>query len=81
MNKQKRKSAGKSRCKTYWDSKASPLMASRPPAGSWCTLPSSPPIFPVLSHVNIEIKIRHLLMVLTALPHLEVACLDSRPAL
>ena len=31
----------------------------------------------VLSHVNIEIKIRHLLMVLTALPHLEVACLDS----
>ena len=31
----------------------------------------------VLSHANIEIKIRHLLMVLTALPHLEVACLDS----
>ena len=31
----------------------------------------------VLSHANIEIKIRHLLMVLTALPHLEVACLDA----
>lgn len=31
----------------------------------------------VLSHANIEIKIRHLLMTLTALPHLEAACLDS----
>ena len=52
-------------------------MASRPPAGSWCTFAIQPTNISVLSHVNIEIKIRHLLMVLTALPHLEVACLDS----
>ena len=31
----------------------------------------------VLSHANIEIKIQHLLMVLNALPYLEVACLDA----
>ena len=31
----------------------------------------------VLSHANVEIKIRHLLMVLSAHPVLEIACLDS----
>lgn len=31
----------------------------------------------VLSHTNIEIKIRHLMMVLSSLPDIEIACLDS----
>lgn len=31
----------------------------------------------VLSHANVEIKIRHLLMVLSAQPNIEIACLDS----
>ena len=31
----------------------------------------------VLSHTNVEIKIRHLLMVLSAHPGLEISCLDS----
>ena len=31
----------------------------------------------VLSHANIEIKVRHLMMVLSALPDIEIACTDS----
>lgn len=31
----------------------------------------------VLSHANIEIKIRHLLMVLSAVPDIEISCTDS----
>ena len=31
----------------------------------------------VLSRVNIEIKIRHLMMVLSAIPDIEIACTDS----
>ena len=31
----------------------------------------------VLSHTNIEIKIRHLMMVLSALPNIEIVCTDS----
>ena len=31
----------------------------------------------VLSHTNIEIKIRHLLMVLSAVPDIEISCSDS----
>lgn len=31
----------------------------------------------VLSHVNIEIKIRHLMMVLSAIPDIEIFCTDS----
>lgn len=31
----------------------------------------------VLSHTNIEIKVRHLMMVLSALPDIEIACTDS----
>ena len=37
----------------------------------------SPTNISVLSHTNIEIKIRHLLMVLSAHPGLEISCLDS----
>lgn len=31
----------------------------------------------VLSHTNIEIKIRHLMMVLSAIPDIEISCTDS----
>ena len=31
----------------------------------------------VLSHTNIEIKVRHLMMVLSAVPDIEIACTDS----
>ena len=31
----------------------------------------------VLSHINIEIKIHHLMMVLSALPDIEIVCTDS----
>ena len=31
----------------------------------------------VLSHSNIEIKVRHLMMVLSSLPDIEIACTDS----
>ncbi len=37
----------------------------------------SPTNISVLSHANIEIKIRHLMMVLSALPDIEIACSDS----
>ena len=37
----------------------------------------SPTNISVLSHTNVEIKIRHLLMVLSAHPGLEISCLDS----
>ncbi len=37
----------------------------------------SPTNISVLSHANIEIKIRHLMMVLSAIPNIEVSCTDS----
>jgi hypothetical protein len=37
----------------------------------------SPTNISVLSHTNIEIKIRHLMMVLSAIPDIEIACTDS----
>lgn len=37
----------------------------------------SPTNISVLSHSNIEIKIRHLMMVLSALPDIEIICTDS----
>ena len=37
----------------------------------------SPTNISVLSYVNIEIKIRHLMMVLSAIPDIEIACTDS----
>ena len=37
----------------------------------------SPTNISVLSHTNIEIKIRHLMMVLSALPDIEMVCTDS----
>lgn len=38
----------------------------------------SPTNISVLSHTNIEIKIRHLMMVLSAIPDIEITCTDSR---
>lgn len=37
----------------------------------------SPTNISVLSHTNIEIKIRHLMMVLSAIPDIEITCTDS----
>lgn len=37
----------------------------------------SPTNISVLSHINIEIKIRHLMMVLSAIPDIEITCTDS----
>ena len=37
----------------------------------------SPTNISVLSSVNIEIKIRHLMMVLSAIPNIEITCTDS----
>ena len=37
----------------------------------------SPTNISVLSHANIEVKIRHLMMVLSALPDIEIVCTDS----
>lgn len=37
----------------------------------------SPTNISVLSQINIEIKIRHLMMVLSAVPDIEISCLDS----
>ena len=37
----------------------------------------SPTNLSVLSHTNIEIKVRHLMMVLSSLPDIEIACTDS----
>ena len=37
----------------------------------------SPINISVLSHTNIEIKIRHLMMVLSAIPDIEITCTDS----
>ncbi|RKJ38844.1 hypothetical protein D7X94_14865 [Acutalibacter sp. 1XD8-33] len=37
----------------------------------------SPTNISVLSHTNIEIKIRHLMMVMSAIPDIEITCTDS----
>ena len=37
----------------------------------------SPTNISVLSHTNVEIKIRHLMMLLSAIPNIEIACTDS----
>lgn len=37
----------------------------------------SPTNISVLSHTNVEIKIRHLMMLLSSIPNIEIACTDS----
>lgn len=39
--------------------------------------PVAPTNISVLSHINIEIKIRHLMMVLSSIPDIEITCTDS----
>ena len=77
MNKQKRKSVGRNQCRTFWGSRGFTTYGLKTTGGELVYFAIQPTNISVLSHVNIEIKIRHLLMVLTALPPPEVACLDS----
>ncbi len=46
-------------------------------AGELAVFLVQPTNISVLSHANVEVKIRHLLMVLSAHPGLEISCLDS----
>lgn len=46
-------------------------------AGELLFFQVSPTNISVLSYTNVEIKIRHLMMLLSAIPNIEIACLDS----
>ena len=50
----------------------------RTPNGELAFFRVQPTNISVLSAANIEVKIRHLLMVLSAHPNVEICCLDSR---
>ena len=77
MNKQKRKKRGKKSVQNLLGLQGFTTYGLRSLGGELVYFAIQPTNIFVLSHANIEIKIRHLLMVLTALPHLEVACLDA----
>ena len=77
MNKQKKKKRGKKSVQNLLGLQGFTTYGLRTSGGELVYFSIQPTNISVLSHANIEIKIRHLLMVLTALPHLEVACLDS----
>ena len=77
MNKQKKKKRGKKSVQNLLGLQGFTTYGQKTAGGELVYFAIQPTNISVLSHVNIEIKIRHLLMVLTALPHLEVACLDS----
>lgn len=77
MNKQKRKKRGKKSVQNLLGLQGFTTYGLKTAGGELVYFAIQPTNISVLSHANIEIKIRHLLMVLTALPHLEVACLDS----
>ena len=77
MNKQKSKKRGKKSVQNLLGLQGFTTYGLKTAGGELVYFAIQPTNISVLSHVNIEIKIRHLLMVLTALPHLEVACLDS----
>ena len=77
MNKQKRKKRGKKSVQNLLGLQGFTAYGLKTAGGELVYFAIQPTNISVLSHANIEIKIRHLLMVLTALPHLEVACLDS----
>ena len=77
MNKQKRNKRGKKSVQNLLGLQGFTTYGLKTTGGELVYFAIQPTNISVLSHVNIEIKIRHLLMVLTALPHLEVACLDS----
>ena len=77
MNKQKKKKREKKSVQNLLGLQGFTTYGLRTSGGELVYFAIQPTNISVLSHANIEIKIRHLLMVLTALPHLEVACLDS----
>ena len=77
MNKQKRKKRGKKSVQNLLGLQGFTAYGLQTTGGELVFFAIQPTNISVLSHANIEIKIRRLLMVLTALPHLEVACLDS----
>ena len=77
MKKQKKKKRGKKSVQNLLGLQGFTTYGLQTAGGELVYFAIQPTNISVLSHVNIEIKIRHLLMVLTALPHLEVACLDS----
>ena len=77
MNKQKKKKRGKKSVQNLLGLQGFTTYGLKTAGGELVYFAIQPTNISVLSHVNIEIKIRHLLMVLTALPHLEMACLDS----
>ena len=81
MNKQKRKKRGKKSVQNLLGLQGFTTYGLKTTGGELVYFAIQPTNISVLSHVNIEIKIRHLLMVLTALPHLEVALSGLRPAL
>ena len=77
MNKQKRKKRGKKSVQNLLGLQGFTTYGLKTAGGELVYFAIQPTNISVLSHANIEIKIRRLLMVLTALPHLEVSCLDS----
>lgn len=77
MKKQKKKKRGKKSVQNLLGLQGFTTYGLKTTGGELVYFAIQPTNISVLSHANIEIKIRHLLMVLTALPHLEVACLDS----
>lgn len=77
MKKQKKKKRGKKSVQNLLGLQGFTTYGLKTAGGELVYFAIQPTNISVLSHANIEIKIRHLLMVLTALPHLEVACLDA----
>lgn len=77
MNKQKPKKRGKKSVQNLLGLQGFTAYGLKTTGGELVFFSIQPTNISVLSPANVESKIRHLLMVLTALPHLEVACLDS----
>ena len=77
MNKQKKKKRGKKSVQNLLGLQGFTTYGLQTAGGELVYFAIQPTNISVLSHANIEIKIQHLLMVLNALPYLEVACLDA----
>lgn len=77
MNKQKKKKRGKKSVQNLLGLQDFTTYGLQTAGGELVYFAIQPTNISVLSHANIEIKIQHLLMVLNALPYLEVACLDA----
>ena len=77
MKKQKKKKRGKKSVQNLLGLQGFTTYGLQTAGGELVYFAIQPTNISVLSHANIEIKIQHLLMVLNALPYLEVACLDA----